>query len=133
MHAILHFFQVVVPAGSPWYLTLIATLVPLVSGLLAKFLADGLKQIIPAYDNSSSTVKLVVSFLIGALVGFVNTHLALASPLGTDIHGWGADVIGAVLTALAQSGIYRLQKNNQVAAQGMATREQMANKINPKA
>ncbi|MEO7102355.1 MAG: hypothetical protein ABI119_03355 [Gemmatimonadaceae bacterium] len=130
----LHFFQVVVPADAPWWLVLISTVVPLVSGWLAKFLADGLKQILPFYDNSSSTVKLLVSLAIGAAVGFLNTHLALSvGPLGTDLHGYTADIFGAILTALAQSGIYRLDKNKQAAMQGFATKEQAAGKLNAKA
>lgn len=134
LHSVLHFFQVVVPADAPWYVVIIGTLVPLVSGWLAKFLADGLKQILPAYDNASSTIKLLVSLAIGAAVGFLNTHLVTSvGPLGTDLHGYTADVLGAILTALAQSGIYRLDKNKQAAMQGFATREQMANKVNAKA
>lgn len=130
----LHFFQIVVPAPAPWWLVIIGTLVPLVSGWLAKFLADGLKQILPWYDNSSSTIKLLVSLAIGAAVGFLNTHIVTsAGPLGTDLHGYTADIFGAILTALAQSGIYRLDKNKQAAMQGFATREQMAAKINTKA
>ncbi len=127
----MHLFQVVVSNNAPWWLQLLVPLVPIVSGLLAKYLADGVKQILPWYDAASSTVKLIVSLAIGAAVGFLNTHLALASPLGADIHGWSADVLGAILTALAQSGIYRLDKNKQLAMQGSATLEQQREGVQP--
>jgi hypothetical protein len=122
-----------VTAPSAWWIPILATLVPIVSGFLAKYLADGLKQIVTFYDTAPTVVKQVVSVLIGFFVGWVNTKLTLATPLGADVHGWGADVIGGVLTALAQAGIYRLDKNKQLAAQGSARLEQQAKSRNPRA
>lgn len=124
---------VVTPASGHWWIPILATLVPIVSGFLAKYLADGLKQVVTVYDNAPAVIKSIVSVLIGFFVGWLNTKLALATPLGADIHGWGADVLGGVLTALAQAGIYRLDKNKQLAMQGSARLEQQANTRNPRA
>jgi hypothetical protein len=121
------------PAPSAWWIPILATLVPIISGFLAKYLADGLKQIVGVYDTAPTVVKQVVSVLIGFFVGWVNTKLTLATPLGADVHGWTADVIGGILTALAQAGIYRLDKNKQLAMQGNARLEQQAAKVNPRA
>lgn len=119
-------------ATSPWWLPIVAAAAPIVTGYLAKFLADGLKQILPAYDNAPSLVKSVVSVLIGLAVGWLSAHLALATPLGADLHGWSADTFAAILTALVQAGIYRLQKNQQLASQGAATMEQRVDGKAPK-
>ena len=128
----MHFLQAVVPvapAGPVWWVVLLGTLVPILSGFLAKLAADGIKQISSKYDALNSNVKLVVSLVIGFGTGWLATHFSGTAPLGADIHGWTADALGGLITAILQSGIYRLQKNNQLAAQGSATLEQQAHGV----
>lgn len=120
-----------VPANAPWWLGLAVTLFPIASGYLSKFLADGLKQILVPYDKAPSVVKSIVSILIGLVVGYLASKLAV--PLDGDLHTWQAGTMGAILTALAQAGIYRVTKNKMLATQAKATMEQQRAMTNPKA
>lgn len=124
----LHYFQVLTPAptSTPWWITLILPLVPVVTGGLSKLAMDGLKQIIVKLDESSSIVKSIVAFVVSAGLGFLASHFTSMPALGLDIHGWSADSINAVLTWLVAAGIYRLNKNTLLATQGKATMEQRA-------
>lgn len=124
----MHLFQVLTPAPAvtPWWLTLLIPLVPIVTGALSKLAIDGLKQAIVVLDASSSIVKSIVAFVVASGIGFLASHFTSMPALGLDIHGWTADSINAVLTWLVASGIYRLNKNTQLAMQGKATMEQRA-------
>jgi hypothetical protein len=133
-HFLLALFQTTVPpiaTAQPWWAVLLGTAVPILSGWLAKLAADGIKQISTKYDALNSNIKLVVSLLIGFGTGWLATHFSGVAPLGSDIHGWTADALGGLITAILQSGLYRLTKNNQLAAQGSATLEQRAEGVPP--
>lgn len=120
-----HLLQVALPEGSPWWAALLAPLVPVLAGILAKFGADGLKQVLPMYDEASTLIKSLVSGGIGLLVGFFNAKFVISTgALGIDPHNWSLAVLGAVFTALFSAGLYRVTKNKNLAIQGAATMEQ---------
>lgn len=74
---------------------------------------DGLKTILPKYDTLPALVHQIVAPLWGLVFGFLTAKLGVT--LVNDIYGIDAAYISAVLTALAQAGIFRWEKSRQPA------------------
>lgn len=120
----MHLMQVVVPAGSPAWMTILALAIPILAGWLSNLAMDGLKQLIAKLDTSSTVVKQLVSIVVALLVGLATAKLG--ATLDPDLHNWTADGLAALLTLLAQQGIFRAKTNANLAKQGSATLEQRA-------
>jgi hypothetical protein len=81
------------------------------AGFIAKLAYDGLKTIIPAFDNLPALVHQIAAPLFGLLFGAISG--ATGAALLTDIHQIDAAWIGGILTALVQAGFKRLEKSRE--------------------
>lgn len=84
-----------------------ALLVPVI-GYVSTKLYDGLKTILPQYDNLPSIIHQIAAPLFGLAFGWISA--ATGAELLTDIHGVSAGFFGAVLNVLMMAGIKRWEK-----------------------
>lgn len=74
---------------------------------------DGLKTIIPWWDERPAIYHQIAAPIFGLLFGFLTARLGIA--LITDLHGIDAAYVSAALTALVQAGIKRWEKSREPA------------------
>jgi hypothetical protein len=92
-------------------LGVLAAVGTIVAGYVAKLAYDGLKTIIPAYDNLPAIVHQVAAPLFGFLFGAITSGTGAA--LLTDIHEIDIAWIGGILVTLIQAGFKRLEKSKE--------------------
>jgi hypothetical protein len=80
----------------------------IIAGYVAKIAYDGLKTIIPQYDNLPALVHQIAAPIFGLLFGAISSGTGAA--LLTDIHEIDAAWIGGILVMLIQAGFKRLEK-----------------------
>jgi hypothetical protein len=122
------FQDVVVPTVNP-LVAVLALIIPIVAGWLANLAMDGLKQLIPHIDALPDVVKKVLAVVVSFLVGLAASKFGVV--IDPDFHLWTAAGLTTLITVLVQQGIFRWKANNQLAAQGAATKEQQANVATP--
>lgn len=87
---------------------LLAALQP-VLGWLAEKLYDGLKTIIPWWDNQPALYHQIAAPFLQFAFGFLTNATAAAAL--TDIHAVDAGWIGGILVALVAAGVKRWEKS----------------------
>lgn len=112
------------PAAAPWWVAIVTPLAAALVGYVSKLLFDGLKQLLPPLDASSSIVKMIASTVFNGLIGFLAAHFAIGVALPGDLHSVTPEWLAAVLNALVAAGIYRFEHNQQASRQGLPTAEQ---------
>ena len=78
------------------------------SGYIAKIAYDGIKTILPFYDNLPAVIHQVAAPFLSLAFGYVST--ATGAELLSDVHSISANWLGAIFTMLLSAGFKRLEK-----------------------
>lgn len=83
-------------------------LLVMVLGIVASFIMDLLRKVMPKLNALPSTVRSVVMLVIAALVTWIGGLLGVSLP--ADPGTWDANVINSILVALVGMGSHAIGK-----------------------
>lgn len=93
---------------------LLQGLIPVVVGALVSLVTGALKKFLPWFDNLSGLLKSVAVVVLAFLAAQV--QMLIGVPVPGDLHGWSADVLTTILTALSAMGLRAIYKGAAPAA-----------------